>query len=561
MNPWIQAFGKAGANGKPLIPFMAGLSNHEWNQLVQRFLKKPPHPIPPKIDMIAKYIERILRARVYDVAVETPLDFAPILSKRLNNSVHIKREDLQPVFSFKLRGAYNKIASLSGAEKRNGVITASAGNHAQGVALAANKLGIRSLIVMPVTTPTIKVNAVRSRGGEAVLHGDSYDEAYEHALGLALDRKLTFVHPYDDPEVIAGQGTIGMEILRQHKGDIHAIFVPVGGGGLIAGVAAYVKFVYPEVKIIGIEPEDSDCLNKALKAKRRVVLKQVGLFADGVAVKQIGKETFHIAQHYVDEVVTVSTDEICAAIKDIFDDTRSIAEPAGALSVAGLKKYVEEKGLEGQCLIAIESGANINFDRLRHVAERAHVGEQQELLLAVTIPERLGSFLEFCRSLGPRNITEFNYRYFDPTQAPVFVGVQTRDGRHDGEVLIKELRNEGFAVTDMTGNELAVEHIRHMVGGHPPHLLDEHVYSFEFPERPGALLKFLTLMGGRWNISLFHYRNHGAAFGRVLMGIQVPKKDHKAFHAFLDTLGYTYREETHNPAYRLFAGGGLVSKG
>ncbi len=508
-------------------------------------------------DMIAKYIERILRARVYDVAVETPLDFAPLLSKRLGNRVHIKREDLQPVFSFKLRGAYNKIVSLSDAEKRCGVITASAGNHAQGVALAAAKLGIRALVVMPGTTPEIKVNAVRSRGAETVLHGDSYDEAYEHALVLAQEQKLTFVHPYDDPEVIAGQGTIAMEILRQHHSDIHAIFVPVGGGGLIAGVAAYVKFVRPEVKIIGVEPEDSDCLNKAMKAGRRVALKQVGLFADGVAVKQIGKETFHIAHHYVDEVVTVDIDEICAATKDIFDDTRSIAEPAGALGVAGLKKYAAENGLEGQCLIAIESGANINFDRLRHVAERAQVGERQELLLAVTIPERPGSFLEFCRSLGKRSITEFNYRYFDAAQAPVFVGVQTCDGRRDGEALVKALRGEGFAVIDLTGNELAVEHIRHMVGGHPSRPLpDEHVYSFEFPERPGALLQFLALLGGRWNISLFHYRNHGAAFGRVLAGLQVPKEDRKAFGAFLDDLGYACREETGNPAYRLFAGGG-----
>ncbi len=508
-----------------------------------------------KSDMILNYIERILRARVYDVAIETPLDVAPILSKRLNNKVYIKREDLQPVFSFKLRGAYNKIVSLSEAEKHCGVITASAGNHAQGVALAANKLGIRALIVMPVTTPAIKVQAVRSRGGETVLYGDSYDEAYEHALNLAEGHKLTFVHPYDDPEVIAGQGTIGMEILRQHRGDIHAIFVPVGGGGLIAGVAAYVKFVRPEVKVIGVEPEDSDCLNKALKAKRRVVLKQVGLFADGVAVKQIGKETFHIAHQYVDGVVTVNTDEICAAIKDIFDDTRSIAEPAGALSIAGLKKYAEENALEGQCLIAIESGANINFDRLRHVAERAQMGEQKELLFAATIPEHPGSFLEFCRSLGQRNITEFNYRLFDSAAAHVFVGVQTSNGRKDGEALIKELRNAGFSVTDMTGNELALEHIRHMVGGHPPRLLHEHVYSFEFPERPGALLKFLSTLGGRWNISLFHYRNHGAAFGRVLMGLQVPKEDRKTFHEFLDALGFPYREETDNPAYLMFAGG------
>jgi len=504
--------------------------------------------------MIAKYIERILRARVYDVAVETPLDFAPSLSKRLNNRVHIKREDLQPVFSFKLRGAYNKMASLNEAEKRNGVITASAGNHAQGVALAANKLGIRALIVMPVTTPAIKVNAVLNRGGEAVLHGDSYDEAYEHALGLASAQQLTFVHPYDDPEVIAGQGTIGMEILHQHREAINAIFVPVGGGGLIAGVAAYVKFVRPEIKIIGVEPEDSDCLNRALKARRRVTLKQVGLFADGVAVKQIGKETFHIAHQYVDEVVTVNTDEICAAIKDIFDDTRSIAEPAGALGVAGLKKYVEENEIEGQCLVAIESGANINFDRLRHVAERAQVGERQELLLAVTVPERPGSFLEFCRCLGRRSITEFNYRFFDVAQATLFVGVQTNDRRRDKEALIKTLRHEGFIVTDMTDNELAVEHIRYMVGGHPPKLLDEHVYSFEFPERPGALLAFLSMMGGRWNISLFHYRNHGAAFGRVLMGIQVPKDERKVFQAFLCASGYVFKEETHNPAFHLFAG-------
>ncbi len=507
--------------------------------------------------MIYKYIEKILRARVYDVAVETPLDFAPNLSRRLQNSVYIKREDLQPVFSFKLRGAYNKIAALDEESRAAGVIAASAGNHAQGVALAAQQLGIRALIVMPCTTPAIKVEAVRNLGGETVLHGDSYDEAYEHALTLAQEQRLTFVHPYDDPDVIAGQGTVGMEILRQHTGEVHAIFVPVGGGGLIAGVAAYVKFVRPEVRIIGVEPDDADCLNRALKAKRRVVLKQVGLFADGVAVKQIGKEPFHICHQYVDEVVTVTTDEICAAIKDIFDDTRSIAEPAGALAIAGLKRYAEDRALSGESLIAIESGANINFDRLRHVAERAQVGEQRESLLAVTIPERPGSFLNFCRSLGRRGITEFNYRFFNEQAAHVFVGVQISDGRKDREVLIKDLASQGFDVTDMTGNELAVEHIRYMVGGHPPRLLDEIVYSFEFPERPGALLKFLSLMGGRWNISLFHYRNHGAAFGRVLMGIQVPKADRKAFREFLDALGYVYREETENPAYRLFAGGGM----
>lgn len=509
--------------------------------------------------MIHKYIERILRARVYDVASETPLDFAPGLTRRFDNSVYIKREDLQPVFSFKLRGAYNKIVSLDDAAKRAGVIAASAGNHAQGVALSAQRLGIRAVIVMPCTTPAIKVRAVQNFGAETFLFGDSYDEAYEHAMNLAEEQKLSFVHPYDDPEVIAGQGTIGMEILRQHTGDIHAIFIPVGGGGLIAGVATYVKFVRPDIKIIGVEPDDADCLNRALKAKRRVILRQVGLFADGVAVRQIGKEPFHVAHQYVDDVVTVDTDEICAAIKDIFDDTRSVAEPAGALGVAGLKKYASMTGVRDQCLIAIESGANINFDRLRHVAERAQVGEHQEMLLAVTIPEKPGSFLEFCRVLGRRSITEFNYRYFDDNAAHIFAGVAIANGSRDSEELIAQLREHGFTVTNMTGNELAVEHIRYMVGGHAPRLLDETVYSFEFPERPGALLKFLSFMGGRWNISLFHYRNHGAAFGRVLMGIQVPKAERRAFKEFLDAIGFAYREETDNPAYRLFAGGNATS--
>ncbi|SMF95809.1 threonine dehydratase [Methylomagnum ishizawai] len=502
--------------------------------------------------MLHKYIKRILRARVYDVAVETPLDAAPGLSRRFGNRILIKREDLQPVFSFKLRGAYNKIAGLSEAARQAGVIAASAGNHAQGVALSAQKLGIRALIVMPCTTPAIKVDAVRNLGGETVLHGDAYDEAYEHALRLADEQNLTFVHPYDDPEVIAGQATVGVEILRQHQGDIHAIFVPVGGGGLIAGIAAYVKFVRPDIKIIGVEPDDADGLRRALKAERRVVLKQVGLFADGVAVKQVGREPFHIAHQYVDEVVTVNTDEICAAIKDIFDDTRSVAEPAGALGVAGAKKYAETTGLQGQTLIAIESGANVNFDRLRHVAERAEVGEQRELLMAVTTPERPGSFLEFCRVLGRRGVTEFNYRYSDDSAAHLFVGVRTGGG--DGRELLAQLRERGYQVLDLAGNEAAVEHIRYMVGGHAPKLLHEVVYSFEFPERPGALLKFLEAMSGRWNISLFHYRNHGAAFGRVLMGIQVPKAERKIFRQFLDTVGFAYREETQNPAYRLFAG-------
>ncbi|QFY41753.1 threonine ammonia-lyase, biosynthetic [Candidatus Methylospira mobilis] len=510
--------------------------------------------------MIHKYIERILKARVYDVAVETPLDYAANLSKRLDNSVYLKREDMQQVFSFKLRGAYNKIASLTDDEKKAGVIAASAGNHAQGVALAASKLGITAIIVMPCTTPHIKVQAVHNLGGQSILHGDSYDEACEYARTLAEERHLTFVHPYDDPEVIAGQGTIAMEILRQHGGPINAIFVPVGGGGLIAGIAAYVKFLRPETRIIGVEPDDADCLNQAMKAARRVTLKQVGLFADGVAVKQIGRETFKLAQHTVDAVITVSTDEICAAIKDIFEDTRSIAEPAGALALAGLKKYVEENAVARQTLIAIESGANINFDRLRHVAERAQRGEHRELLLAVTIPEQPGSFLKFCRRLDKRSITEFNYRYSDPQQAHVFAGLQVSNTGEDKTALIRGLEDEGFGVTDMTGNELAIEHIRYMVGGHSPHALDEVVYSFEFPERPGALLHFLTLMGTRWNISLFHYRNHGAAFGRVLMAIQVPPRARHEFKSFLHELGYQHREETDNPAYRLFAGRNMSDK-
>lgn len=503
--------------------------------------------------LLTKYVERVLRARVYDVAIESPLDYAAGLSLRLGNAIYIKREDLQPVFSFKLRGAYNKIAGLGETARQAGVIAASAGNHAQGVALAAKKLGIRALIVMPRTTPAIKVNAVKALGAETILHGDAYDEAYEYAIALSAEQQMTFIHPYDDPEVIAGQGTIGMEILRQRHDPIHAIFIPVGGGGLIAGIAAYVKFVRPDIRIIGVEPDDADCLNRAMKASRRVILRQVGLFADGVAVKQIGKETFHIAHQFVDEVVTVSTDEICAAIKDIFDDTRSVAEPAGALGVAGARKYVEQTGMTNQCLIAIESGANINFDRLRHVAERAQVGEMRERLMAVTIPERPGSFLDFCRAIGRRGITEFNYRYFDEGAAQIFVGIQT--DVKDAGALIDDLGAQGYGVTDMSGNELALEHIRYMVGGHAPRLLDEVVYRFEFPERPGALLDFLSRLSGRWNISLFHYRNHGAAYGRVLMGIQVPKAERKSFRAFLDEIGFAYHDETQNPAYRLFAGG------
>jgi threonine dehydratase len=505
--------------------------------------------------MPQKYIEKILRAKVYDVAIETPLDFAPSLSERLANTVYLKREDLQPVFSFKLRGAYNKISLLTEQEKAHGVITASAGNHAQGVALSAKKLGIKALIVMPKTTPEIKVQSVKARGAKTVLFGDSYDEAYAHAMELAAEKDMVFIHPYDDPDVIAGQGTVAMEILRQQTGNLDAIFVPVGGGGLIAGIAAYVKFVRPEIKIIGVEPDDADCLKRALKAKRRIIIKQVGLFADGVAVKQIGEEPFRLAQKYVDDVITVNTDEICAAIKDIFDDTRSIAEPAGALAVAGLKKYVEREQLTGQTLVAIDSGANINFDRLRYVAERAQVGEYREILMAVSIPEIPGSFLKFCKMLGGRSITEFNYRYFDKSLAQVFVGISSSGLESDRAAVIEQLQKQGFQVTDMSANELAKEHIRYMVGGHAPCELNEIIYSIQFPERPGALLRFLTALGGRWNISLFHYRNHGAAFGKVLMGLQMPKAERKAFQHCLDDLGFSYEEQTDNPAYRLFSGG------
>ncbi len=505
--------------------------------------------------MIQHYIEKILRAKVYDVAVETPLDKAPVLSSRYKNSIYLKREDLQSVFSFKLRGAYNKICQLTEAEKKKGVIAASAGNHAQGVALAAKKLGIKALIIMPNTTPEIKVQSVKDKGAKIVLFGDSYDEAYEHAVQLAEEKNLVFIHPYDDPDVIAGQGTIGMEILRQHPADISAIFVPVGGGGLIAGIAAYVKFVRPEIKIIGVEPDDADCLNKALIAGRRVKLKQVGLFADGVAVKQIGKEPFRLIQGLVGEGITVNTDEICAAIKDVFEDTRSVPEPAGALAVAGLKKYLEREKSSNETLVAIESGANINFDRLRYVSERSMVGEHKEILLAVAIPEIAGTFLEFCKILGKRNVTEFNYRYFDDKIAHIFVGVSSSDHETDRKDLLNALEKRGFKVVDMTQNELAKEHIRYMVGGHSPRILNEFIYSLEFPERPGALLKFLTAIGGRWNISLFHYRNHGAAFGKVLIGLQMPKCEIKAFRQCLDSLGFVYQEQTINPAYQIFAGG------
>jgi threonine dehydratase len=500
------------------------------------------------------YIERILRARVYDVAHETPLTHAPQLSARLDNEVFLKREDLQPVFSFKLRGAYNKLIHLDPEVRARGVIAASAGNHAQGVALGAAKLGAPAIIVMPRTTPAIKVRSVRRLGGKAVLHGDSYDEAYAHAMTLVEEKRLTFIHPFDDPDVIAGQGTIGMEILRQHPVPPYAIFVPVGGGGLIAGVAAYVKWLRPEVRIIGVEPEDAPTLHHAMAAGRRVELPQVGLFADGVAVKLIGEETFRVARARVDEVVLVSTDEICAAVKDIFDDTRGIAEPAGALSVAGMKRYVASNRIQGRHLVAIESGANVNFDRLRHIAERAELGEHREALLAVEIPERPGSFLAFCRVIGRRQITEFNYRFSDTLRAQVFVGVELARGDEERAELIGRLAEKGFGVLDMTDNETAKLHIRYMVGGHAEGVVDETLVRFEFPERPGALLDFLSALGKRWNISLFHYRNHGAAYGRVLMGAQIPPGEASAFREALDLLGYQYWEETDNPAYRIFAG-------
>ena len=473
--------------------------------------------------MHENYLERILKAKVYDVAVETALDAAPRLSRRLNNRVFFKREDLQPVFSFKIRGAYNKIAQLSPINAARGVICASAGNHAQGVALAARTRGIPALVVMPLTTPDIKVRAVADFGAEIVLHGDDYDQAYEHALVLARDRGLVFVHPFDDPDVIAGQGTIAMEILRQQHGDeIDAIFVPVGGGGLIAGIAAYAKALYPRIKIIGVEPEDSAGMYESLHAGKRVTLDRVGTFADGVAVRRVGEETFRLAREYVDDIVLVTTDQICAAIQDIFEDTRSIAEPAGALAVAGIKKYVARENCTGRLFIAINGGANMNFDRLRYVAERADIGAQRELLLAVEIPEEPGSFLKFCPE---------------------------RDS------LIKTIADEGFAVHDMTDNEMAKLHVRYMVGGQARGLTNERLYRFEFPERPGALLKFLRAIGSGWNISLFHYRNHGSDYGRVLAGIQVPEGTHKDFCLHLNDLQYAYTEETDNPAYKIFLGG------
>jgi threonine dehydratase len=499
------------------------------------------------------YLQKILTARVYDVAAETALDKAPNLSARLNNTLLLKREDMQSVFSFKLRGAYNKMAHLPEADLRKGVICASAGNHAQGVALSAKRLGARAVIVMPVTTPTVKVQAVKTRGGEVVLFGDSFDEAYAHARDLEAAQGLTFVHPFDDPDVIAGQGTIGMEILRQHQGPLHAIFVAIGGGGLISGIGAYVKRVRPEVRIIGVEPKDSDAMSRSLAAGKRVKLDQVGLFADGVAVKQVGEETFRLCREVVDEVILVDTDDTCAAIKDVFEDTRSILEPAGALAIAGAKAYVEREKLKGQTLVAVACGANMNFDRLRFVAERAEVGERREAILAVTIPEERGSFRRFCELIGNRSVTEFNYRIADSNKAHIFVGLSVTD-RADVAKLVRNLGRHGFDALDLTDDELAKSHVRHMVGGHSALAKDELMYRFEFPERPGALMKFLTSMQPDWNISLFHYRNHGADVGRVLVGMQVPARESAGLKKFLATLGYRYWDESGNPAYRMFLG-------
>jgi len=504
--------------------------------------------------MTQKYIEKILSARVYDVAIESPLETARRLSVRLDNQILLKREDLQSVFSFKLRGAYNKLYQLSRKSEIKGVVAASAGNHAQGLALAASKLGVKAIIVMPKTTPKIKVDSVRSYGAKAVLVGDTFDEASVYANELCEKEGLSYIHPYDDPDVIAGQGTVAVEILRQYTDDIDAIFIPVGGGGLIAGMATFIKYLRPEIRVIGVEAQDSACFAAALEKNRRVILNHVGLFADGVAVKQMGRETWRVARQVVDEVITVNTDEICAAIKDIFDDTRSITEPAGALAVAGIKKYVEENNVSKQTLIAINSGANMNFDRLRHVSERAELGEHREGLIGVTIPEEPGSFLRFCRLIGKKGITEFNYRYSDSSNAHVFAGIQLADGLTELDELVQKLSEKGYPVLSMSDNEMAKLHVRHMVGGHANKIENEVLYRFEFPERPGALLDFLSHIGKRWNISLFHYRNHGAAFGRVLVGLQVPMAERKDVKIFLDELGYNWWDESDNEAYKMFLG-------
>ena len=492
-------------------------------------------------------------ARVYDVAQESPLDLAPRLSTRLNNTVLLKREDMQAVFSFKLRGAYNKMAQLPADQLAKGVIAASAGNHAQGVALGANHLNTTAMIVMPVTTPQMKVDAVKARGGTVILHGDTYDDAYAHARQLSEEKGLTFIHPFNDPDVIAGQGTIGMEILRQHQKPIHAIFVAIGGGGLISGIGAYVKRLCPDTKIIGVEPVDADAMYQSLQKGERVKLAHVGLFADGVAVREVGEETFRLCQQYVDEIIRVNTDDTCAAIKDVFEDTRSIMEPAGALAIAGLKAYVERENITDETLVAIACGANMNFDRLRFVAERAELGERREAIFAVTIPEEPGSLRRFCDCIGPHNLTEFNYRIADEASAQIFVGIQIQN-RADGQQIMAKFEANGFKTIDLTDDEVAKLHLRHMVGGRSLLAKNELLYRFQFPERPGALTKFVGCMSPNWNISLFHYRNNGADYGRILVGMQVPPDEMDEWQSFLDTLGYPYWNESDNPAYKLFLG-------
>lgn len=501
------------------------------------------------------YLERIVRARVYDVAVETPLELAPALSARTHNRILLKREDLQPVFSFKLRGAYNKMAQLSPAVLKRGVICASAGNHAQGVAYSAQKMGVRAIIVMPETAPSIKVDAVAARGAEVVLAGESFTDAYLHARELEKSERLAFVHPFDDPDVIAGQGTIGLEIFRAHSGPLHAVFCPVGGGGLLAGVAACLKRLRPETKIIGVETFDADAMTRSLASGHSVPLDQVGLFSDGTAVKEIGNETLRLASEYVDEMISVNTDAICAAIKDVFEDTRVIPEPAGALAIAGAKAWLAQHRLRDKTVLAICSGANMNFDRLRFVAERAEVGEQREAVLAVTIPERPGAFRILCGLLGKRNVTEFSYRYADPSTAHVFVGVSIHR-RADATRLLEHLSAHGFPAVDLTDDDIAKSHIRYMVGGRAPSgiVRDERLYRFSFPERPGALLHFLNQMQPEWNISLFHYRNHGADYSHALVGLQVPDADIARLHTVLDAIGYEYTDESGHPTYRLFLG-------
>ena len=498
------------------------------------------------------YLDLIRDARVYDVAIESPLELASILSSRFDNRILMKREDLQPIFSFKLRGAYNKIAGLSDNELKNGVICSSAGNHAQGVALAAQKRGVRAVIVMPVTTPTIKVDAVRALGGEVVLSGDAYDDAYKHARELERDQRLTFIHPFDDPAVIAGQGTIGAEILKQAGPDIDAVFVPIGGGGLIAGIATCIKLQHPHIRIIGVEPDDSAAMRDSLAAGEPVSLEHVGIFADGVAVRRVGDETFKLCKEFVDEIITVDTDQCCAAIRDIFEDTRSIVEPAGGLAVAGAKKYIADNQISGQTLVTISCGANVNFDRLRHIAERAAVGDQTEMLIAAEIPEEPGSFRRFCEVLGRKSITEFNYRYADTEKAHIFVGVQLSSGRQEAGTLLTDLVQAGFPAVDLSDNEMAKLHVRHMVGGRSTDVQNERLFRFEFPERPGALLDFLNAIGTDWNISLFHYRNHGSDHGRVLAGIDVPESETEELESHLQELGYAHWEESGNPAYAMF---------